>query len=164
MKKKVIFVQLLVIIIAFMGMFSSISYGTGEMYTWQVSANLTSNNKENINNINNEINKNNNDLQCENNCNVLPTVAEIENKNTLNLTSGAGILIEQSTGQVLYAHNIHEKLRPASVTKVMTILLIMEQIDKRKFSIYRYNCMFSKCKQHGRFTNMVRSERTTYSR
>lgn len=52
-----------------------------------------------------------------------------ENSNSLNLESGSAILIEQSTGQVLYSHNAHEQLRPASVTKVMSILLIMEQID-----------------------------------
>lgn len=52
--------------------------------------------------------------------------------NRLSLESGSAILIEQSTGQILYSHNMHEKLRPASVTKVMSILLIMEQIDNRK--------------------------------
>ncbi len=61
--------------------------------------------------------------------NDVKTNSQIENNNTLNLESGSAILIEQTTGQVLYAHNIHEKLRPASVTKVMSILLIMEQID-----------------------------------
>lgn len=61
--------------------------------------------------------------------NVLETNSEIENNNTLNLESGSAILIEQTTGQVLYSHNIHEQLRPASVTKIMSILLIMEQID-----------------------------------
>ncbi len=49
--------------------------------------------------------------------------------NFLNITSGSATLIEQSTGQVLYEHNSHEQLRPASVTKVMTILLIMEALD-----------------------------------
>ncbi len=39
------------------------------------------------------------------------------------------ILMEKSTGQVLYAVNEHEKLEPASVTKIMTILLTMEAID-----------------------------------
>lgn len=53
----------------------------------------------------------------------------VNNNNSLNLESGSAILIEQSTGQILYAHNIHEQLRPASVTKIMSILLIMEQID-----------------------------------
>jgi D-alanyl-D-alanine carboxypeptidase (penicillin-binding protein 5/6) len=57
-----------------------------------------------------------------------------ENNNILNLESGSAILIEQNTGQILYSHNIHEKLRPASVTKIMSVLLIMEQIDSGKLS------------------------------
>lgn len=55
--------------------------------------------------------------------------------NSLNLESASAILIEQSTGQVLYAHNIHEQLRPASVTKVMSILLIMDALDSGKISL-----------------------------
>lgn len=39
------------------------------------------------------------------------------------------LLMEKTTGQVLYAVNEHEPLEPASVTKVMTILLVMEAID-----------------------------------
>lgn len=60
--------------------------------------------------------------------NTLPTTAD-QTGNFLNLTCGAAVLIDQDTGTVLYEHNSHEKLRPASVTKVMTILLIMEAID-----------------------------------
>ncbi len=41
----------------------------------------------------------------------------------------ACVLMEKSTGQVLYAVNEHEQLEPASVTKIMTILLTMEAID-----------------------------------
>lgn len=41
----------------------------------------------------------------------------------------SAILIEQSTGKVLFEHNADEKLPPASVTKVMTMLLTMEAID-----------------------------------
>ena len=55
--------------------------------------------------------------------------------NPLNLESASAILIEQTTGQILYSHNIHEKLRPASVTKVMSMLLIMEAIDSGKISL-----------------------------
>lgn len=65
---------------------------------------------------------------------ILQTNSEIQNDNSLNLESGAAILIEQSTGQILYEHNAHEQLRPASVTKVMSILLIMEQIDSGNLS------------------------------
>lgn len=57
-----------------------------------------------------------------------------ENNNSLNLDCGSAVLMEQTTGQVLYSYNAHEKLRPASVTKIMSILLIMEQIDSGKLS------------------------------
>jgi D-alanyl-D-alanine carboxypeptidase (penicillin-binding protein 5/6) len=60
----------------------------------------------------------------------------LENQeNTLGLESGSAILIEQTTGKVLYAYNVHEQLRPASVTKIMSILLIMEQIEQGKLSL-----------------------------
>lgn len=58
-----------------------------------------------------------------------------ENSNGLNLESGSAILIEQNSGKVLYEHNAHEKLRPASVTKVMSILLIMEALDSGRISL-----------------------------
>ena len=63
------------------------------------------------------------------------TNSEVSSDNPLSLESGSAILIEQSTGQILYAHNIHEQLRPASVTKVMSILLIMEAVDSGKISL-----------------------------
>lgn len=55
--------------------------------------------------------------------------------NFLNLTCGSATLMEQSTGTILYEHNSHEQLRPASVTKVMTILLIMEALDGGTISL-----------------------------
>ncbi len=58
-----------------------------------------------------------------------------DSSNPLNLESESAILIEQSTGQILYSHNIHEQLRPASVTKVMSILLIMNALDSGKISL-----------------------------
>ena len=41
----------------------------------------------------------------------------------------SALLMEKETGTVLYAKDEHAKLEPASVTKVMTILLTMEAID-----------------------------------
>lgn len=61
--------------------------------------------------------------------------SDINDDNFLNLESQSAILIEQSSGKVLYSHNIHEKLRPASVTKVMSLLLIMESLDSGKISL-----------------------------
>lgn len=47
----------------------------------------------------------------------------------LPLTSRAALLMEKTTGQILFAQNEHEKLEPASVTKIMTLLLAMDAID-----------------------------------
>ncbi len=43
--------------------------------------------------------------------------------------SKSAVLMEMSTGKVLYEKNSHEKLPPASMTKVMSMLLVMEAID-----------------------------------
>lgn len=66
---------------------------------------------------------------------MLTSTSGDETGNFLNLESESAILIEQNSGKVLYEHNIHEKLRPASVTKVMTLLLIMEALDNGQISL-----------------------------
>ena len=55
--------------------------------------------------------------------------------NPLNLTCGGAMLIEQNSGNILYEYNMHEKMRPASVTKIMSLLLIMEAVDSNKISL-----------------------------
>ena len=50
----------------------------------------------------------------------------------LNVAGKAAVLMDAATGTVLYEKNAHERLAPASVTKVMTMLLIMEAIDSGK--------------------------------
>ena len=47
----------------------------------------------------------------------------------MNLPAKSAVLMDVTTGQLLYEQNAHEALAPASVTKVMTMLLIMEAID-----------------------------------
>lgn len=44
-------------------------------------------------------------------------------------SANSAIMIEASTGKIIYDKNSHEKLPPASMTKIMTMLLIMENID-----------------------------------
>ena len=68
------------------------------------------------------------------NASPLSSSSDTVTDNPLGLTCGSACLIEQSTGKVLYDHNMHEKLRPASVTKVMSLLLIMEAIDSGRIS------------------------------
>lgn len=48
------------------------------------------------------------------------------------VTAKSAILMDMTTGTILYEQNAHEKLAPASVTKVMTMLLVMEAIDSGK--------------------------------
>lgn len=47
----------------------------------------------------------------------------------LGISAPSAILMEKSTGQVLYEQDAHARLAPASVTKVMTLLLVMEALD-----------------------------------
>lgn len=55
--------------------------------------------------------------------------------NPLALDCGAACLIEQSSGLIIYDYNMYEKLRPASVTKIMSLLLIMEALDSGKIQL-----------------------------
>ena len=52
----------------------------------------------------------------------------------LQLAAPSAVLMDLATGTVLYETNSHERLAPASVTKVMTLLLIMEAVDSGKIS------------------------------
>ena len=53
----------------------------------------------------------------------------------LNITSTAAVLIEGSTGKVIYEKKKDERLKPASITKVMTLLLIFEALDKGQIKL-----------------------------
>ena len=57
-----------------------------------------------------------------------------ENSNTLAKNAKSAIMIEASTGEILYEFNSHEKREPASMTKMMSLLLIMEAIEKNVIS------------------------------
>ena len=50
------------------------------------------------------------------------------------INAASAVLMEKETGTVLYEHNSHEKLEPASVTKVMTMLLIMEALNSGRIT------------------------------
>lgn len=62
-------------------------------------------------------------------CSLLPLRGQAVE---LNVAGKSALLMDVATGTVLYESNSHEKLAPASVTKVMTMLLIMEAIDSGK--------------------------------
>lgn len=110
------FIMTFNIILAIIAYFGICVYAENTTYVWSNNSNTIATNE----NTNSEAD--------------LETTSEPQDSssNALNLESESAILIEQHSGQILYEHNIHEQLRPASVTKVMSILLIMEQIDSRQ--------------------------------
>ena len=54
---------------------------------------------------------------------------------TLSLPVEAAVLMEKSSGEIIYEKNADQRLPPASVTKVMTMLLVAEAIDSGKLSL-----------------------------
>ncbi|RFU67778.1 D-alanyl-D-alanine carboxypeptidase [Peribacillus saganii] len=70
---------------------------------------------------------------------ILPAAqaAKASEKKSVELAENArsAILIERDTGAILYEKNSDEKLPPASMTKIMTMLLIMEAIDKGELTL-----------------------------
>lgn len=60
------------------------------------------------------------------------TEADQAHNNDLAITAKAAVLIDNASGRILYAKNKDKKLIPASITKIMTLLLIFESIEQGK--------------------------------
>ncbi len=63
---------------------------------------------------------------------LLPMTAQAAG---LEVAGKSALLMDAATGTVLHESNAHEKLAPASVTKIMTMLLIMEAVDSGKIAM-----------------------------
>lgn len=64
---------------------------------------------------------------------VIPVIAPVETK--MDLKSTSAILMEGSTGTIIFEKDADVKLRPASITKVMTLLLIFEALEEGKINL-----------------------------
>ena len=53
----------------------------------------------------------------------------------IELKSDSALLVDASSGKILFEKNANQKLFPASITKIMTALLVMESIDKGEISL-----------------------------
>lgn len=51
------------------------------------------------------------------------------------ISAKSALLMDAGTGTILYEKNIHEQLAPASITKIMTMLLVMEAIESKKITL-----------------------------
>ncbi len=58
-----------------------------------------------------------------------------EDNAQISVSSKSAVLMDASSGQILYEKNSHDKLPPASVTKVMTMLLIAEALENGKIKL-----------------------------
>lgn len=63
---------------------------------------------------------------------LTPTASAYED---FDLDAKAGLLIEANTGEVLFEKNAHQENYPASITKVMTALLVLEAVESGKLSL-----------------------------
>lgn len=63
-------------------------------------------------------------------CSVHMVIAE-----SFDVDAKSAVLVDASTGTVIYEKNAHEQLPPASVTKIMTMLLVMEAIESGKITL-----------------------------
>lgn len=70
---------------------------------------------------------------------LIPSI-KAEETNLLAPNAKSVILIEATTGEILYEYNAHEKLAPASMTKMMSLLLIMEALDN---DVIKYDDMIT---------------------
>ena len=71
---------------------------------------------------------------------VQPVLAEEENS-AIQITAPSALLMESSTGQVIYEKDADTKRAPASVTKIMTLLLVFDALEDGKIKledIYTY--------------------------
>ncbi len=65
----------------------------------------------------------------------LGIISHAEGETTIDVKAKAAVLMDASTGEVLFSLNENEKLYPASVTKIMPLLLFMEALDSGKIAL-----------------------------
>ncbi len=66
---------------------------------------------------------------------TLPAFAKGDNTLEKSISAKSAVLIDLSTGNVLFSKNENEKLPPASITKIMTLLLVFEALDNGTLSL-----------------------------
>ena len=68
-------------------------------------------------------------------CLTVPAAAANETGPALEVAARSAVLMEKETGTLLYEKEAHVQMEPASVTKVMTLLLVMEAVDSGRISL-----------------------------
>jgi len=66
---------------------------------------------------------------------AVPVAVKADTAAVVAETAKSAVLIDSGSGTVLYEKNSHEKLPPASITKIMTMLLVLEAVDRGQISL-----------------------------
>ena len=66
---------------------------------------------------------------------LAPTALAADPVEDPDIQAKAALLVDANTGAIVYAKNEHQELYPASLTKIMTALLVVEAIDKGQLSL-----------------------------
>ena len=71
---------------------------------------------------------------------VLAVDTDSENPDSIDVSAPSAVLMEASTGQIIYEKDADSARPPASVTKIMTLLLIFDALDEGRIKIGRASC------------------------
>lgn len=85
---------------------------------------------------------------------MLTTILPVAALDPGELDAKSALLMEAETGEVLYEMNADESLPPASVTKIMTLLLVMEAVDGGSISLEDNVSVSEKSCRNGRFSGL----------
>lgn len=82
-------------------------------------------------------------------------IAAVSSGVALSLSSASACLMEASTGEVIYEQNADERLEPASVTKIMPLLLICEALDEGTLKPDEMVTGSEPCRLYGWFADLA---------
>ena len=88
-------------------------------------------------------------LACVSYAAIYNEIQTMANTVNLGLSAGACCLMDGNSGEILYENNSHEKFEPASVTKIMSLLLAMEALDKGNITLDTKICASQKASEMG---------------
>ncbi|MCI9016230.1 MAG: D-alanyl-D-alanine carboxypeptidase [Clostridia bacterium] len=76
-------------------------------------------------------------------CIILPTNLTFATSNNIDINAPVGVLIESSTGKIIYEKNAHKRMYPASTTKIMTAIITLENCNLTDTSTVSSNAINS---------------------
>ena len=76
-------------------------------------------------------------------CTIIIPKVYADETNVPNIVSPSALLMDLKTGKILYEKNIDKKMYPASLTKVLTAIIILENCDLNEIATVSYDAVMS---------------------